>query len=177
MGKTFVATVTVLVLTVIFGAIYAAVQHDLRMSANDPQIQLVEDAKHALESGAAPKEVAFGQIDLGQSLAPFLEVFDRSGNVVSTSGTLNGNAPQPPPGVFTYLKNHSQDRFTWEPRSGARFAAVATAYRDGFVLSARSLREVEHRENEVFLIADAGWLIASLLVLAGAYFVRIPRPS
>ena len=38
--------------TLCCGLVYGAVQQDLRMGANDPQLQLAEDAARALDAGA-----------------------------------------------------------------------------------------------------------------------------
>jgi hypothetical protein len=40
--------------TLCCGLVYALVQQDLRQSANDPQIQMAQDAARALDSGARP---------------------------------------------------------------------------------------------------------------------------
>ena len=159
-------------LTAACGLVYAAVQQSLRQGANDPQIQLAEDAADALASGApAASVVPESGVDIGKSLAPFVMVFDDQGNNLASSGLLHDQIPMLPDGVLDYAKQHGEDRVTWQPESGVRIAAVVVACggpEPGAVLAGRSLREVEVRENQTFLFAGAVWaagLIASLVVI------------
>lgn len=63
------------IITVAAGLVYLAVQQDERSSANDPQIQMAQDAAYNLQSGASVNSVVPGnQVDPSHSLAPFLIV-------------------------------------------------------------------------------------------------------
>jgi hypothetical protein len=150
--------------------VYAAVQQALRESANDPQIQMAEDAAASLTSGAVPQSLAPAQtIDLSRSLAPFLILYDDSGKVLASSASLHGVMPSPPPGVFDYVREHSEERVTWQPERGVRIASViirVNAPQDGFVLAGRSLREVEKREARLMTQAGAALLFTLGLSLA-----------
>src|ERR1700716_2868565 len=56
--------------------VYGAVQQDLRQGANDPQIQMAEDAAAKLNAGAAPSAVVpSDQIELNGSLQSYVMVF------------------------------------------------------------------------------------------------------
>jgi hypothetical protein len=73
-------------------------------------------------------------------------------------------------------------RFTWQPASGARFAAVLkrVTYSDStyYVLAARNLREVEKREDTMFLLSSCAWvggLALLYLVTHGPVAVRAIR--
>jgi hypothetical protein len=152
----------------ICGLVYAGVQQALRQSANDPQIQMAEDAANALAKGAAVETVVpQAEVDVQRSLSPFLIVYDDSGTVLKASGLLNGQVPRLPRGVLDYTRVRGQDRVTWEPQRGVRMAAVVVRYagqQSGYVLAARSLREVEKREDQQLLIAG----LAMLCVLAAS---------
>lgn len=155
-----------IIITFIFGAIYAAVQQSYRQSANDPQIQMAEDAVTALNNGRNIQSVVLlDNVDISKSLAVFLAVYDSSGNPVMSSGYLNGEMPKLPQGVFGYMKSHNEDRFTWQPEPGVRSAVVLARYNSGFVLAGRSLREVEVREDKLFIQVSAAWLIS--IVISG----------
>jgi hypothetical protein len=66
--------------TVVILLISVAAQQDLRRGANDPQIQLAEDAAAQLDAGATPAAVLPPEhVDMAHSLAPFVIVFDRQG--------------------------------------------------------------------------------------------------
>src|SRR5258708_8361961 len=88
------------VITGTCGIIYLAVQQDIRLSANDPQIELLEDLGGKLQNGANPKTiVSGGQIDLSKSLATFVIVFNEKKEVVVSNAVLDGKAPTLPSGV------------------------------------------------------------------------------
>ena len=168
--------------TFIAGTGYVISQQVLRMSANDPQIQLAEDAAERLAVGENPTRVVpEREVNMANSLAPFVIVYDDSGRSVASSGRLDGSVPSPPPGVFDFVRAHRQERVTWQPRPGVRIASVVNRTANGFVVAGRNMREVEIRETLVFKIAATGWLFANLalvaLWLAGRFLGRSKAPQ
>ena len=82
------------VITLFCGLIYATVQQSYRMDANDPQIQMAEDTARALESGQpASSLVPSGKVDIAQSLAPYLIIYDTNGQAAG----FKCNTSQPDP--------------------------------------------------------------------------------
>ena len=159
---------------------YTSVQQAYRQGANDPQIQMAEDAAAALKAGATPHSVLPAQsIDMRASLAPFLIVTDQTGLVVASSTTLDGTVPIPPQGALDYAKSQAgsvkgdgQNRITWEPKDGVRIAAVIMYHggdNPGYVIAGRSLREVEKRENDLTTMAGLDFLG----LLAGVFLVLL----
>jgi hypothetical protein len=150
--------------------VYGAVQQVLRESANDPQIEMAEDAANSFATGTVPQSLApAATIDMGRSLAPFLIFYDDSGKVVASSASLHGEVPTPPAGVFEYVRQHAEERVTWQPEPGVRIASVmirAGGPQYGFVLAGRSLREVEKREARLMTQAGAAMLFTLGLSLA-----------
>ncbi len=152
-----------LTIIMLSGLAYLLVQQVLRQNANDPQVQMAEDAAALLaiaknESLPIPNEV----IDYGQSLAPFLMVFDDAGNVVGSSGKLNDIIEVPPAGVLDYVREHGEDRITWQPSPTTRIAAViirVEGAHPGFVLAGRSLHEVEERSNMLLSLVLLGLIV------------------
>ena len=150
-------------ITVVCGLVYVAVQQDLRLSANDPQIQLAEDAAAALEAGAAPASVVpTATVDVAGSLAPVVMVFDAQGALLAGSARLAGSPPALPPGVLTAVAASGEERLSWQPTAGVRLAAVIVPVSGSsgpaaFVLAARNMREVERRITRVELYAGAAW--------------------
>jgi hypothetical protein len=66
--------------TGVCGLVYLTTQQVLRMNANDPQIQMAEDAAAALDAGETPAALLPEDIvDIATSLAPFLVIFDDQG--------------------------------------------------------------------------------------------------
>jgi len=157
--------------TLVFGMIYAAVQQDMRMSANDPQIQIAEDTATYLNSAGDMQSLAgqYDQVDFGQSLAPFIIVYDAHGTPLLSTGTLDGDVPTVPPGVLTYATVHGEDHLTWQPSSTTRVATVVVPYvgdgSGGYILVGRNLREVEKRELSLEEMVFVGWAL-SLVLLA-----------
>ena len=171
------------VITILCGLIYLAVQQSLRWGANDPQIQMAEDAAAALAAGGTPESVVPpGMLDVSSSLAPFMIIYNDSGKpLVSTGSLLNGETPLLPPGVFDYTRQKGEDRVIWQPQAGVRIAAVVVAHGGslpGFVLVGRSLREVEKREDQMAQItglALLAGLMGSLVVVAGCELILTDR--
>jgi hypothetical protein len=148
--------------------IAVVVQQDLRQGADDPQIQMAEDAVTRLDAGVPPRTLVDGPaVDLGASLAPFLVIYDSAGNVVATNGRLDGRAPVPPQGVLSTATQTGMDRVTWQPRPGVRMAIVVLPWAGGTVVAGRSLRRVEEIEANLKGLALAG-AVALLTLAAGA---------
>ena len=173
MRKLIKPFVAVAVILVIFGTIYIVVQQQLRMVANDPQIQLAEDGAALLASGTGPGSIATGNVIIGKSLAPFVIVYDKSGHVVAGNGYLDGRVPTIPFGVLQAANNKQYNAVTWQPQDGIRIATVNVKAGDYYVLSGRSLAEVEAREQSALQGTMAG-LLGALLIISGwnAYSMR-----
>jgi len=162
------------VTTLLCGLVYLAVQQSLRQGANDPQIQMAEDAAAALSAGAAPESVLpVARVEISTSLAPFMVIYSDTGEPLASSALLHGTTPNLPSGVFDYTRQNGEDRVSWQPETDVRIAAVVVAYggaQPGFVLTGRSLREVENRESQVEQMTGIAWLVTlagSLVVVAG----------
>jgi hypothetical protein len=162
----------------ICGLIYLVPQQVLRQLANDPQIQLAQDAAAALARGEpASSLVPATTIEISQSLAPFVMIFDDAGQVLAGSARLHGQTPSLPPGLLDFVKAHGEDRVSWQPESGVRVAAVIVRAPSGYVLAGRSLREVEARESQVEMLSGLGLLAtwAGLLVTVAVCEFVLPR--
>jgi hypothetical protein len=161
-------------LTLVFGTMYAISQQVLRQSANDPQIQIAEDAATAV---SAAEPVSFfnspTKTDIEKSLAPYLVIYDTNGAIVASTGLLNGAPLVMPRGVLQSALAGGEHRLTWQPQAGVRSAIVVVPVKgifNGFVVAGRSLRETEKREDQIEAIAFAAWLF-SLVALFGAFFL------
>ncbi len=172
------------VTTALIGVMNLVVQQDLRQSANDPQIQIAQDAAAVLGQGQSPN--LFGKVDIAKSLASYVVVYDAAGQPVAGTGFLNDQLPTLPAGVFDFAQTHVDDRLTWQPKPGVRSAIVVVHFsgqQQGFVMAGRSLREVEIRESNLNAETSLGWiatLIASsllTLLLEKLYGRRTSRAS
>ena len=144
--------------------VYAAVQQSYRGGANDPQLQMAEDAAAQLGGDTTtPAELTSGPtVNLATSLAPYTIVYDAQGKVLASTGMLSGHAPTPPSGVLQEARDHGSNSITWQPAAGVRSAIVVMPYGDatsgGTVLVGRSLRSVEDREGFLLLMAAVAWI-------------------
>lgn len=160
-----------IVMSIMFGTIYAVGQQSLRQSANDPQIQLAEDAAAALSAGTEPRTtIGSGNVDMQTSLAPFVVVYDLSGTPVAGTGYLNGKLPAVPIGVLQAAAGKEYHSVIWQPQGDVRIAAVSVRAKTAnyYVLSGRNFKQVKTRENRIFLLSVAGWLasVGALIAVA-----------
>lgn len=150
----------IIVISIVFGSIFAGLYQVLRQSANDPQIQLAEDLAISLSDNQTPS-ILSENINIEQSLAPFVIVFNDKYQQIDSSGSLqNGAQLSPPKGVFEHAKETGLHAFTWQPTDDLRFATAVQPYKYGYVLSARSLKVVESRIDQILVICIIGWILA-----------------
>ncbi|HEY1578922.1 MAG TPA: hypothetical protein VGF82_17765 [Terracidiphilus sp.] len=173
-------------------ALYAIPQHVLRSGLNDPQIQMAGDlavvldrygVNDGLQQGVLSHFTSGGNVDMARSLSPFFIVFNDSGQALGSNAQLDGQTPVPPSGIFDYVRQHGEERLTWQPRHGVRIASVVVRVQGsqpGFVLAGRNMREVESRIGDVKNMAGLTWLgmlgLIAIGTLAFAIYTR-PRPS
>jgi len=162
------------ILVVVFGTIYGVVQQSQRREANYPQVQLAEDAAAALDRGTSPQKLMAGRVDMSHSLAPFVIIYNRSGDVVAGSGYLDRHVPRAPLGMLANARSKIYHAITWQPRSDVRIASVTVAAGKYYVLSGRSLTEVEKNESRSFQLSLMGGVISA--VILGLAFVLYNRP-
>jgi hypothetical protein len=137
-------------------------QQILRSGANDPQVQLAEDAAAHLEAGASPGDVIpSGETDIANSLAPWVIVYGPNRRPLAGSARLDGKLAEYPASVFDNAPpGGRRNEVTWQPRAGVRAATVVVGFKGGWAVAGRSLRLVEEREDQVAGLAVAGWLAA-----------------
>lgn len=163
--------------------VYAMVQQVYRQSADDPQIQMAEDAADKLQNGATASNLIGNQMaNVADNLSPFMIIYDQNGKVMASNAQLNGQIPQLPSSVFSDMQADKgsvpwkfgpadERRFTWQPESNVRLATVVTQFggkHSGFVLVGRNLREVERRIDSAMALTIAGTvgLLAATFVAA-----------
>lgn len=162
--------------------VYITVQQNYRQTANDPQIQMAEDAAAQIAGGTSPSLVVpKAAVDIGNSLAPWVAVYNGNGGIIASNGTLSGEAPSLPQGVFdTHARaliddpvwKNGEYRFTWQPTPSVR-QAVVLVYIPApngplYVAAGRSLREVESRESALTLMVAAAWVFTLVCLLAAS---------
>ncbi len=155
--------------------VFGSMQQLLRQAANDPQIQIAEDAAAALDGGSSPGSlVSSTRVDIAHTLAPFLLFYDMNGKPTAGSGLLAGSLPDYPLGALQAARQAGENRVTWQPRPDVRIASVAVPFNAGYVVAGRSLRETERRVALMQTLAFLAWLVtlaASLAVAAALQFL------
>lgn len=151
-------------ITILCGLVYGLSQYSLKMSANDPQIQMSEDLAKRLATGENPMLLMPTEIvNLNEGLGTFVIVFDETGQIMSSTARLDGKVRGVPMGVLDHAKRQGQNKVTWMPQPGLRFATVTTAFsgaRNGTVLVGRSLRLIEARQRQIESYVLMGCLLA-----------------
>ena len=157
---------------------YGAVQQDLRQTANDPQQQMAEDAAAQLNAGATPAGVTpTTMVDIRNSLAPYLMVYDAPGTLLASSAELDGKPPTYPTSAFADARNLGVDTITWDTLTGVRGATVIVPYKGGFVVAGRSLRLVEQRSDNILQLVLFVWIVALLGSAGAAVFGVVVLPN
>ena len=164
---------TCFLVTLFSGVIFVTVQQSLRLSANDPQVQIAGDILNSLAQGADPKQLSTTTVDMASATNPFVIIYDNSEKVVGTTVELDKKTPVPPKGAFEKTKKNNESRFTWEPKKGLRQAAVMVKYKDGYVLTGKSLGEIEDRIMSILRIVGIGWVVG---IAATAFAFLFTRP-
>ncbi len=160
-------------LTVLCGLIYVAVQQNLRLSTNAIPAQVAQAAASKLSSGVEVSDLRDSEdIEISQSLLPFLMVYDEAENQEYSSAVLNGEKPNLPAGVLDYVRIHGSDRITWQPEVGVRAALVILHLENdkgGFVVGGQSLRETENTIDSIGLVILLGWIA----VVACTFLIQV----
>ncbi len=169
---------SVLLVTLFSGLVYAVMQQNYRMNANDPQIELSGEIADGLSHDQDPASLQpqGAPSDLTKSLSAFFVIYNSTGTVYASSAMLNGKPPLLPAGVFESTALHDEDRLTWQPQPGVRIAAVVNHWKgtkdSGFVVVGRSLREVEKREQSLLMMVVAGWVASLIVIGAGGFLLK-----
>jgi hypothetical protein len=160
------------VITALCGLAYLIGQQGQRTGANDPQVELAEDAAARLDAGeTAAAVVGTGPpVDLARSLAPFIVVYDPAGTSLATDGQLDGAPPAVPKGVLDAARARGVNTVTWQPRAGVRIATVTVPWKGGTVTAGRSLRLVEERVDDLTRLVGLAWIVTLGATLVACVF-------
>jgi hypothetical protein len=163
-------------ITALSGLVYVVGQQGQRTGANDPQVQLAEDAAVRLDAGETPAAVVGTgpPVAIASSLAPFVVVYDAAGSALASDGQLDGRPPAIPKGVLESARAHGVNAVTWQPRPGVRVATVTVPWKGGTVTAGRSLRLVEERVDDLTRLVGLGWIVtlgATLVACLAASFL------
>jgi hypothetical protein len=168
-------------LTCLAGTADAIGQQILRQGADDPQVQVAEDAAARIQAGSPAADVVpAGQTEISTSLAPWVIVYGPDRKAVASSAALHGKTADFPTSVLDNAPPGGRDAITWQPEPGVRAATVVIGFKGGWVVAGRSLRLVEQRVDLLLQLAVLGWLAAlggsALAVVGGVLLARRLEP-
>ncbi len=156
--------------TLLCGLLYITIQQTERYNADFPQIHLAADIASRLGNNQDATQVVTGSpIDIAHDSSSYVIVYDISGNVLASTGHLNGQTPKVPQGALEYAQQNGEHRVTWEPQKGVRSAIVIRHYNgipSGFVVVGRSLQPTELLTNQLRMIITMG-----LFIILGSVFL------
>ncbi|HEV7454162.1 MAG TPA: hypothetical protein VGO07_02790 [Candidatus Saccharimonadales bacterium] len=159
--------------TLCFGVGYTAIQQALRLGANDPQISMAQDTATAIKRDNKLSDLLSGRIEMAYSMAPFIIVYDKMGNVVTGNGLLNSEIPVIPIGVLQHTPALGTHAVTWQPAAGVRIAAVSAGAGQYYVVSGRSLTVAEEHIQSLTQYTLCMWLV--VMVGLGAAYIMVNR--
>ncbi len=170
--KILYVTFLLAIITIFFGTIYITLQQSLRIGANNPQIQLAQDAAESLNNGINPVSFADSRVDIVKSLSPFIIIYSKSGHAITGNGYLNNKIPTIPDGVLQNSDGKDYSFVTWQPQDKTRIASVSVSAKNYYVLSGRSLKEVEKQIQTMTVYVLLGWFSSIVLILIGYFFAN-----
>lgn len=154
---------------------YVSAQQVLRQSMNDMPVQVAQDAVARINAGEAIADVAQGNVNIGESVAPFVIVYDQDGKLIAGSGALDGQVPTPPHGVFDNVDfwrwGHS-----WQPNKNVRIDAAIIPFKSasssGFVLGGRNVRLMEDHIVHIGYLVLQAWILLLIATFFAKSFAR-----
>lgn len=166
-------------ITLLCGLIFVIAQQTVRLSTNMQLVQNSQDIAHnIMAQESIPTNFPPQKVDMGSSLGIFFFIYDKDKKLVGTTATLNGQTPEIPLGVLAFAKDKGEDRVTWQPKKGIRNAIAVTYFKgksEGYVVTGRSLREVEKLEDTLQTLAGVGWIATLALTFFAGVLVRAFR--
>lgn len=157
---------------------YIVTQQLTRLGANDLPVKLATETSIKLEKGQSPGNSIPGEtIDISKSLETFVMIFDKDKNLIATSAMMGNVEPVYPKGVLNYVDKMGEDRVTWQPQDGLRFATVAIKTGDNYIVAGHSLQEPERLIGIIGNIVFFAWLACAVFssIALGIVYIFIKK--
>lgn len=168
----------VLLVTTIFVSICYASRAVFRQAANDPQIEVTEQVAKIIEQGV-PLEAIISSaevVELNDSKALFVVIYDGEKNLVASSATLDGQSLSIPAEQVALASGQDTHRFDWQPKDELKFALVSKKVGDSaYIVAGRSLAETTLRMESLRPILFGGWIVSILFSLLITFLIRPQR--
>lgn len=179
----FIWSMSLVVITLTTITVYFGLWQSHKLAFNDQQVEVVDSAQQALQSGSAPAQIiprlpANGSAtvasmpDVRKSLAPFVMVLDKEGRALESNTTYDGRFITVPAEMLESARAKGEYRTTWRPDASTKIALVLRPISDTsewFVASGRNMREVESRTHILGLYIASIWFMSVVVLSVFAY--------
>lgn len=146
---------------------YLVTQQTIRLGANEKPANLAKETAIGLKAGKSPKAVVPNtKVNLAKSPNVFVLIYDNQKHLEASNANMNGAAPGYPKSVLDHVSKGHEDRLTWQPETGRRFATVVMKTSNGYIVSGQSLTETESLISKIGRLVMLAWL-------AGVIFTTI----
>lgn len=152
---------------------YLVAQQSLRLGADEQPAELAANIAVKLDRGESI-QTAFpdSKIDIAQSMTSFLMVYDNNKKLLSSTAMIGGNEPAYPQGVLEHTSEKGDNRVTWQPRAGLRFATVTVKTGSGYIVAGRSLHETERLIESIGKIVLLAWITCVICMSLGLLILQ-----
>jgi len=157
--------------TLVFGTMYGLVQQQNRQQANDMSAIVANETAAHVEANPKLTGIDLNPINLRTSRAPFIDVYNKKGELVAGSGLLDGKIARLPVGVVEHAQSGKPHTVTWAPDKDVRIATVIVATNNYYVVGGQSLKSAESRMDSLTLLWAIGYGIAVVLAV-GSFVVH-----
>ena len=157
---------------------YIVAQQLTRLGANDLPVKLATETSIKLEKGQSPDNSITGEtVDISKSLETFVMIFDKDKNLIATSAMMGNVEPVYPKGVLNYVDRIREERVTWQPETGLRFATVVIKTGDNYTVAGRSLQEPERLIGIIGNLVFFAWLACAVFstIALGIVYIFIKK--
>lgn len=171
--KKFISIWLILMLAGIFtaGCAYISTQQSLRSGADGPAVTAVRQAMVKLENGETPQNALPEKTDIRTSQTPFVYIYDSDKNLVASSAAYGSESIAYPVSVLSEIDKRGENRVTWQPKTGLRFATVGIQFVGGYIIGCYPLSETENTISHIsalLLIGSALYAVGSAVILGVA---------
>ena len=151
---------------------YVMGQLIVRQRANIQPSRMANEAKIELE-GSKDFSTVFGEkkTDFKKSLIPFTIIYDKDKKPVNSTTLNNGRIPQIPVGVLESAEKSGENRMSWQPESGSRFATVIVPFSDGYIVGGESLSEYDRTTKCLFILSFYIWMVLLVSSIFGSLYI------
>jgi hypothetical protein len=163
--------------------VYVTAQQVLRLGANEMPAELAAETSINLENSKSPLDAVPAEItDISKSPGTFAMVFDKDKNLIASSAVMGIDEPAYPREVLDYVDKNGEDRVTWQPQKGLRFATIAVKAGDKYIVAGRSLKETEKLIATIGKLVFYAWLAcmifsSAVLAIIYVFIKKVSKPQ